>query len=276
MTSANTVGTSPVEKGTPYTEDRYRELVDFFVREGYVHLPGVLSANEVGELVARLDRIRADPSLALRDNAYGDYIFVRLFELDLMFRDMLVREPLIGLFERLLGPDCHLIANNAVLNDPGQAISNWHIDFAEPWFPLPEGTARFDPALRYPTFMVNGQIALSDTLTDAFGPTQVVPGSHYSGRHPNRPEAPEFEGRGPRSILCRAGDVYLQHPMVWHRGAPNTSDRRRYLLQINMGQRMMAQKFYPFLNYHMPHYVLNGADERLLRILGKHRKGPYG
>lgn len=271
-----TVGTSPVEIGQPFSEERYREIVEFFTREGYVHIPGVFSENEVRELVARLDRIRSDPSLALRDNAYGDYIFVRLFELDLMFRDLLVKEPLIGLFERLLGKDCHLIANNAVLNDPGQAISNWHIDFAQPWFPLPDGVARFDRALRYPTFMVNGQIALSDVPALEYGPTQVVPGSHYSGRGPNSSENPTFEGRGPHSIFTKAGDVYLQHPMVWHRGAPNTSTRRRYLLQHNMGMRMMSQKFYPFLNYHMPHYVLQGADERLLRVLGKHSKGPYG
>ncbi|MCE9614656.1 MAG: phytanoyl-CoA dioxygenase family protein [Lentisphaerae bacterium] len=271
-----TVGTSPVEKGQPFSDSQCRDIVDRFVRDGYVHIPGVLSVNEVRELVARLDRIRADPTLADRDIAYSDYIFVRLFEIDRMFRDLLVREPLIGLFERLLGKDCHLIANNAVLNDPGQAISNWHIDFAQPWFPLPDGMPRFDPALRFPTFMVNGQIALSDVPSDEYGPTQVVPGSHYSGRHPNDAECPTFEGHGPHAIFVRAGDVYLQHPMVWHRGAPNTSNRRRYLLQHNMGMRMMAQKFYPFLNYHMPTHVLAGADERLLRVLGKHPKGAYG
>lgn len=271
-----TVSTSPVEIGQPFSDEQTAAIVDFFVREGYVHIPGVFSANEVRELVARLDRIRTDPTMAERDNAYGEYIFVRLFELDRMFRDLLVKEPLIGVFERLLGKDCHLIANNAVLNDKGQAISNWHIDFAEPWFPLPPDVPRVDPALRYPTFMVNGQIALSDVPDLAYGPTQVVPGSHYSGRPPNDPEHPTFEGRGPHAILVKAGDVYLQHPMVWHRGAPNVSDKRRYLLQHNMGMRMMAQKFYPFLNYHMPHHVLAGANERLLRVLGKHPKGPYG
>lgn len=273
---SKTVATSPVEVGVPFDARTGREYVDFFVREGYVLIPGVLSANEVRELVLRLDRIRADPTLAARHHAYNEFIFVRLFELDLMFRDLLVREPLIGLFELLLGRDCHLIANNAVLNDPGQAISNWHIDFTTPWFPLPDGIERFDARMAYPTFMVNGQIALSDVPAVEYGPTQVVPGSHYSGRAPADPENPVFEGRGPHSIFCKAGDVYLQHPMVWHRGAPNTSTRRRYLLQHNMGTRMMSQKFYPFLNYHMPDYVLEGADERLLRVLGKHPKGAYG
>lgn len=111
---------------------------------------------------------------------------------------------------------------------------------------------------------------------EAYGPTQVVPGSHYSGRQPNDPREPIFEGRGPISILCRAGEAYLQHSQVWHRGAPNTSDRTRYLLQYAFGQRFVAQRFYPFLNYRMPDHVLEGADERLLRVLGKHPKGAYG
>ncbi|MDA0990243.1 MAG: phytanoyl-CoA dioxygenase family protein [Verrucomicrobia bacterium] len=271
-----TVNTSPVEIGTPYTDQEKNDITDFFVREGYVVMPGVFSENEVRELKIRLDRLREDPTLKDRDIAYSDFIFVRLFEVDTMFRDLLVKEPLIGLFEHLLGHDCHVIANNAVLNKPGQSISNWHIDFVEPWFPLPDGVERFDASLRYPTFVVNGQIMLSDMSDEAYGPTQVVPGSHYSGRPPNDPENPVFEGRGPLSIFCKPGDVYLQHPMVWHRGAPNTSDRQRYLLQHNMGQRFVAQKFYPFLNYRMPDSVLEGADERLLRVLGKHPKGAYG
>ena len=50
---------------------------------------------------------------------------------------------------------------------------------------------------------------------------------------------------------------------------PNTSDRIRYLFHQVYGQRFVAQRFWPYLNYHMPDYVLEGADERLLRVLGK-------
>ena len=40
--------------------------------------------------------------------------------------------------------------------------------------------------------------------------------------------------------------------------------------------RHVSQRFYPFLNYSMPEDVLDGADERMLRLLGKHSKGAYG
>ena len=40
--------------------------------------------------------------------------------------------------------------------------------------------------------------------------------------------------------------------------------------------RFVAQRFYPFLNYEVPAHVLAGADEKLLKALGKHPKGAYG
>ena len=50
----------------------------------------------------------------------------------------------------------------------------------------------------------------------------------------------------------------------------------RYLFHQVYGQRFVAQRFWPYLNYHMPDYVLEGADERLLRVLGKHPEMAYG
>ena len=158
---------------------RHRE---FFNREGYVHLPGVLSAAEVAALKNRIDAAFEDPACQTEDRRYAEISMVRMFELDPVFRDLLVREP-------------------------------------------------------------------SD------------------------PSAPEFEGRGAHSMLCSAGDAYLQHGQVWHRGAPNNSDRTRCLLQQCYAARHISQRFYPFLNYAMPETVLEGADERMLRVLGKHPKG---
>jgi ectoine hydroxylase-related dioxygenase (phytanoyl-CoA dioxygenase family) len=188
---------------------------------------------------------------------------------------MLVREPVISLAEALIGPKCHLIADGTVFNPPGQAITGWHADDGV-FFALPEDIPRFDPRIKIPNLVINFQFMLTDVQSIEYGPTQVVPASHYSGRGPNRQDNPEFEGRGPLSIFCRAGDLYLQHAQVWHRGALNTSDRRRCLYQIAYGDRRIAQRFYPFLNYRMPDHVLEGASERLLRVLGKHPKGAYG
>jgi ectoine hydroxylase-related dioxygenase (phytanoyl-CoA dioxygenase family) len=124
-------------------------------------------------------------------------------------------------------------------------------------------------------FAVNVQIALTDIPSPEHGPTQVVPTSHRSGSRPPAQD-PVFDGHGPLSILARAGDAYLQDSQVWHRGAPNLSERTRYLYQICFGRRMIAQRLYPYLNYRAPDQVMDGAGERLLRVLGKHRVGSWG
>ena len=56
-------------------------------------------------------------------------------------------------------------------------------------------------------------------------------------------QAPTFEGRGPTSILCKAGDIYLTNHQCWHRGAPNTSDRTRYVMQLQYAQRWADARF---------------------------------
>ena len=259
-----------------FSETKIAAIAEEFNRQGWIHLPGVLSPDEIAQLHAGIERMRCDPTAELMHHgASGGWSFVRLFERERIFRDMLVREPMIGLGEALIGPNCHLIADGAVYNPPGQAISRWHVDDGL-YFPLPDDMARHDPRIKMPNLIVNFQMMLTDVPALAYGPTQVVPGSHYAGHPPNDPENPSFEGRGPVSIFCRAGDLYLQHSQLWHRGAPNTSDRRRCLYQFAYGDRRIAPRLYPFLNYHVPDHVLDGADERLLRLFGKHPKGAYG
>src|SRR5262249_4800117 len=159
------------------------------------------------------------------------FVAVRLFEDDPVFEDMLTREPIIGIVEGILGKSCHLVAQNIVRNAPGQAIDNFHADDLV-MFPVAEGMERHDPRLQMPIFMLTVQIPLTDIPSVEYGPSEFVPGSHCSGRQPDNPKTPTFEGRGPVSILCKAGDVYLHNGQCWHRGAPNRSNRTRYLLQL--------------------------------------------
>ena len=258
-----------------FSAAKIASIAEEFNREGWVHLPGVLTSDEVSELHAGIERLRCDPTAKLMNHAGSDWSFVRLFERERIFRDMFVREPMISLGEALVGPNCHLISDGAVYNPPGQAISSWHVDDGL-YFPLPDEIPRHDPRVKIPNLIVNFQMMLTDVPTVEYGPTQVVGRSHYAGRGPNDQKNPSFEGQEPVSIFCKAGDLYLQHSQIWHRGAPNTSERRRCLYQFAYGDRRIAQRFYPFLNYRVPEHVLEGADERLLRLFGKHPKGAYG
>jgi ectoine hydroxylase-related dioxygenase (phytanoyl-CoA dioxygenase family) len=125
-------------------------------------------------------------------------------------------------------------------NGLDKAISHWHVD-SNVEFPLPPDVPRHDPRIQVPVLWMTFQIALTDIDSEENGPTQFVPTSHYSGRLPYAPDKPEFEGHGPVSLLCKAGDMYLTNHQTWHRGAPNRSSRTRYVLQMQyaMGWSMI-------------------------------------
>ena len=127
-----------------------------------------------------------------------------------------------------------------------------------------------------PVMVMQIFVPLTDVDEIQYGPTEVVPRSHYAGRGPNDPENPSFDGYGPVSILARAGDTYLFNNQIWHRGAPNCSDRIRYMGGVTYSKRFVSQKLWPFIDYRMPEHVWEGAGPRLQRLLGRHEKGAYG
>jgi NAD(P)-dependent dehydrogenase (short-subunit alcohol dehydrogenase family) len=101
---------------------------------------------------------------------------------------------------------------------------------------------------------------LSDVEELKYGPTQVVPGSHYAGRKPQVQDHPAFDTKGPHSFLTRQTHAYLFNNQMWHRGAPNASDRTRLMAGVTYSKRFIAQKFYPFIDYRMPEHVWEGAS----------------
>lgn len=257
-------------------------LVDGAIREfhelGFVVLPSVLPPRQARDLQELIEQRYQDPATHESpelDLVRGGVSLMRMFEYHRSFRDLLVLEPVIGLVEAILGVDCHVIAQNALRTPTGKGIVNWHIDDAL-FFPfLADLPAMPEDAGSLPCYSLNVMIALTDVDAEVFGPTQVVAGSHLTGREPEySPTLPP--GLTPTSLLARAGDVYLVNSQTWHRGAQNQTGRVRYVLTTTYGRRFVSQRFFPFLNYRMPPQVLDDASDRLLRLLGKHEKGPYG
>jgi ectoine hydroxylase-related dioxygenase (phytanoyl-CoA dioxygenase family) len=110
-----------------------------------------------------------------------------------------------------------------VRNAPGKAISTWHVDDANIVdFPLPPEVEGHDARAQMPVNWLSVQIPLSDVTTLENGPTEIVPGSQYSGRIPPSQSDDDlaFRGRGVERIFCRAGDAYLFNHQTWHRGRP--------------------------------------------------------
>lgn len=234
-----------VESVREYTPERCAVVAEEFFREGCVLVPGVLTGDEVAELRRKTDDyFYRREEIPARHASYAMNAFVlrNCAELDPLYNAMLTHEPIPALVEAVLGPNARFNALNVIRNEPGTAISSWHVDDVVE-FPLPEEIPRFDSRIRMPVFWFTVQVALSDIDSLENGPTQYVPTSHYSGRRPISQESPVFEGHGPKEVYCKAGDIYFTNHQAWHRGAPNTSDRTRYVMQLQFAQRWADSRF---------------------------------
>lgn len=226
------------------TQDDLDKMTQEFFREGCIVIPDILSDEEVSEFRNLTDHYRTTLPTDSRHVSFVGETFVlrNCRDLNPRFEEILTRPSIREIVEAILGKDARFNAMNVIRNEPGQAISFWHVDDVVE-FPLPPEIPRFDARITLPLFWMTVQVALSDIEDDTYGPTQYVPGSHYSGRNPNSQENPVFEGQGAKSALCRAGDIYLTNHQCWHRGAPNLSDRTRYVMQLQFAQRWADARF---------------------------------
>jgi ectoine hydroxylase-related dioxygenase (phytanoyl-CoA dioxygenase family) len=248
------------------------EYAERFLRDGFVMLPGVLSAEEAERLRTEVENAHQHPCPTGNPTQFHRH---QMFLRGPQFEEMLDREPTVYVAEAVLGPDCHVIANNTVFTGPRSGIDRWHVDETV-LFPRSEGV-ELDPGANVPCLIMTALYYLND-VPQELGPTQIVPGSHKSGLPAPQEESElVWDGQPYVSMVARAGDCLLLNGQTWHRGATNlTSDRFRYVLQVTYGRRYIAQRFYPFVNHVVPSAVLQRANERRRRLLGMHQHGPYG
>lgn len=228
----------------PHSQDRIAAITDEFSREGGVLIPGVLSSDEAAALRERTDYYFANRESIPQEHVsyvYEAFVLRNCASLDPLYCALVTRPTIVDIAAAVLGRDPQFNACNVIRNEPGQAISRWHVDDLLER-PLPDEIPRFDARIRMPVLWFTVQVALSDIDEIEDGPTQFVPGSHYSGRMPPA-EDPLFEGRGPVSMFCKAGDIYLTNHQAWHRGAPNTSNRIRYVMQLQYAARWAHKRF---------------------------------
>ena len=131
-----------------------------------------------------------------------------------------------------------------------------------------------DRTFQLPVWICTAHFYLSDIAEDLC-PTYIIPGSHKSGRKPDRGEE-TWNEHSPEPVLCKAGDVLFFRSKIWHPcGKNTTTDRSRYLLQVHYSHRNIAQKFSPWPWQFNPEIIAT-ATERQLRLLGKHPESNYG
>ena len=156
---------------------------------------------------------------------------------------------------------------------PGKGITTWHQDDS-PHFLVTHGDAPTN--IKLPVLLFTANYYLTDVETPEYGPTQLIPGSHLFGKRcPSVIEGTQWEDK--TVYACgKAGSVVLFNNQVWHRGAPNLSERVRYITQVSYARRLIGHKYAPFMNYQMPEHVYKDANPRRKRLLGFLPNGAYG
>ena len=251
-------------------------------REGFAYFPAILDAGEVASIRDAIDRLTAVEAAFDRDSVSAEGFREKhikcVFNRDPMFLRFLDIPQVIDLAEAILGvqdnrgrqTDCHIIGMTAWITGPGREDQQLHVDWRP--FDLPAEIAA-DPRVKLPVMAATAHYYLDD-LDEEMGPTKFVPGSHRAGRRPDGDT--QWGEVEEQSALCRAGDAVLFRSEVWHRGTANRSRRTRYLLQVHYANRMVTQKFPPYLGrFEFSESILAQATPRQRRLMGDHRPGAY-
>jgi ectoine hydroxylase-related dioxygenase (phytanoyl-CoA dioxygenase family) len=241
-------------------------------REGYAHIKGVLSPEEVAALAAEMTEV-FDSSEADRPHDVRNEFRHGMFNRSALAQKAIASRAILDVIEPLLGEDCHVIANTAWRNVHGHQGGSWHID-AGPHVPRAEDVPWPDN-IPYPIFAIGVHIFVEDCPLDA-GPTAVLAGSHRSGRLPpfDRREdlSLTFDNRPPVLLAAKAGDATLFVSDVWHRGTPAKEGHRRFFLQCHYGRRDIAQRIFPTaeISHVMPEAKARALTEREQKLIGLH------
>ncbi|HBP20120.1 MAG TPA: hypothetical protein DEA08_20315 [Planctomycetes bacterium] len=205
-------------------------LRERYLRDGYVLAPGALPLELLPGLRAEIDALSAGRELG----NYG----VLLHDLGALapaLREVTASEGLARLAGEALGLNEVLFFQDHVINKaPGSGALNGHQDYA--YWPLDERALA--GAMMW--------VALDDA-DPGNGCLCFVPASHTWGERaatdfveganmPQQGQLPrmDWEGHAHEAAFapCRAGDVLINHPLVWHASPANDSQRPRRALAI--------------------------------------------
>ncbi|MEZ0327560.1 MAG: phytanoyl-CoA dioxygenase family protein [Fimbriimonas sp.] len=230
--------------------------------DGYCIFPGVLNANQVAAFRAKIDASGGPDeqyevaqwcfNKHLPSNYMGDPEMLQYID----------KPDVIAVCEAIFGPHFHVMGGSLWVTGQGRGMGI-HLDYLP--VPLPEDVTH-DPRVKVPIFMATAHYYLDDLTLD-LGPTTLIPGSHFAGRHPNGETS--YKGVVPHAVMLKAGDVCLFRSDVWHGAAMNTSERRRYMVQVHYAHSSVG-KWFPSIEYESLYdpAVLAAVNDRQRELLG--------
>lgn len=236
--------------------------------DGFALVPGVLNPSEVAAMRAAIDRLKpfGYDKISLTEH------YKCVFNRDPIFFEIMDRPGVVDLAESTMGAQCHIIGMSAWRSHPGH--NGWQPHTDHTLVTVPEDVA--SDHTNFPIYLCTAHYYLDD-IDEDLCPTYVIPGSHKSGRALDwgKDPSPEWHGKKLEPVLCQPGDMMFFRSEIWHTGSLNKSDRIRYLLQVHYSHRTIAQRFSPF-PFQFNQEFLARANERQLRLLGKHPEMAYG
>lgn len=201
-------------------------------RDGFLPLYGILSADQIEGITARLDALLAEEGEQAGTEVHRESGTDRL-------SDLVNKDPIFTVcftHPRVLAGIAHVLRGNLKLSSlnsraalPGEGLQALHADWGS--------------AVAPGEYVVCNSIWLLDDFTEQNGATRVVPGSHRSGKSP-RDELPDPKGAHPQEVklLAPAGTVVIFNSHVWHGGTLNTTERRRRALHSYFCRRDQPQQ----------------------------------
>lgn len=201
-------------------------------RDGYLPLPGILSAMQVEAFVNRLDNLVREEGASAGLEVHQEAGTDRLSDLvnkDPLFEVCFTHPRVLAAIAHVIGGEFKLSSLNSRAALPGQGLQGLHADWSGP----------VEPGDYY----VCNSIWLLDDFTAENGATRIVPGSQRSGKvprdvmtNPNDAHPDEIQ------VTAPAGTVVIFNSHAWHGGTLNRTQSRRRAMHSYFCRRDQQQQ----------------------------------
>jgi len=238
-------------------------------KDGCVQFPDLLSQAEVAEMRAWMDSQGGpDSEYEMKNWCFNKHIGAD-FTKDARWLKLIDRSPAWDVLNLILGENFIVAGGSLWITGRGRGMGI-HLDHLA--IGLPQDVLE-DERVRVPIFTGTLHYYLDDQVEE-IGPTLLIPGSHRAGRAPHN--EPTWNGRAPRMISVKAGGAVLFRHDLWHGAAMNTSNRRRYMIQVHYAEGSRRLPGAPITQTDAYHpSVLENITPRQRVLLGDKPKGIF-
>ena len=266
---------------------KYHENVEDSVErmntDGFVVFPKLLDAAGTEHLRSLMDEIGGPYENFIHRGHYGETSeeameagsvnkhigcpFAQMPE----FLEYMDKGDAIKVIQTIHGPGTRVIGGSVWVTGPGRYPMGLHVDYQP--FGLPEDIA-MDARVKIPIMISTLHYYLNDMYPE-LGPTLVVPGSHRADRAPNSETG--WNGTEAQALQCKAGDAMLFRSDLWHGALPNSSEEKRYMLQVHYGTPYISGSYTGFhKRLDLCQETLDAASPTQRQLLGERDSGDPG